>query len=258
MTRSSNCLLNLVMLFIISFFFLYVYLKKKEAFECSLNQSKYNRNYYETCSKYEVNKIVTFIIDNINRDLGSSFMVINYGDILSQTYPDLSKRYIINVFLNEKKHFLVKKVIIDVINIKNSGTLKLLSLKLGNSLDTIMEHPKSSRNLIENQFSELGVLDGSSSDTLEYVFLDKEDKLKYKNNCNFNNWIANPELECVRKEEPKPFPCRKLGKWWNNDGIKDLEEPNMNCIGINSATVDRNLSASFNPTILDNKIKIVY
>ena len=248
------CYLNMIIL-IISLIFLLLVIRNRENFRCSAKfNTKYNSNYIDLISKDKINNIVNFIFLKLNKDNGINYRVVSYDDMEVITYKDHTIRYKINLFILDKDNDNSRKVVMDLIDINNKGVLKLMSIKMGKSLDNIIPLPESTTNLVNYNFGYYNI-NGNTENILDYSFIPKEDlnsSTKYK----YNDWIPHKELSCAIKEEPQPFPCRNLGKWWDNDGIKTISAKTKSCIGVNSSTNNQQMLATFNPTLLNRRIDV--
>ena len=244
------CYLNMILLFIILTGSLIV-IRNTENFRCN---TKYNSNYIDISHKDKINNIVNFVFLKLNRDNGINYRVVSYDDMEVITYKDNSIRYKINLFILDINKDNSHKVLMDIIDINNKGVLKLMSIKMGKSVDNLIPLPESTTNIVKYKFGYYNI-NGNTENILDYSFIPKEDlnsSTKYK----YNDWIPHKELSCAIKEEPQPFPCRNLGKWWDNDGIKKISTKTKSCIGVNSSTNNQQMVATFNPTLLNRRIDL--
>jgi len=214
-------------------------------------QSPRNSHKYilDGCTKIELDRLVNFILESLNKDMGVSYKILEYEKISKKVYPNLNKHYKILMVVYESKKFISKKVLLDFIHIKNCNKLKLLSIKLVGSYEYILKHPKSTSNVISVcNINQKAIGDDKSS--LEYSFLSNKEKLEYTNRCNLTNWILPKNMDCIYKEHSNQFPCRKQQKWWNKDSIHDTQCETSKCKGINTSTIKREYIPSLNPTVV--------
>ena len=161
-----------------------------------LNKNKYHKFVLDSYTHGEINKLVNFILEKINKDKNMSFVVLNYEKIKKIVYSNLSKRYTILLVIYEKSKFVSKRVIIDFL--VNNYHIKLLSIKLGGSFEHILNNPKSNSNLISYEcIKDTSYVNGNKNIPLEYSLLTTEEKQEYSNRCNLNQWILPKELDCV-------------------------------------------------------------
>ena len=231
-----------------SIILIYVLITKSDNFTVS-STNNYHKYIIDSCTQDELDNLVNFILNKLNKDIGFSYKLIEYEKISKKVYPNLDKHYKILAIIYEKNKFISKKVIIDFIHVKKCNKLKLLSIKLVGSYEYIMKRPKTESNIISicnlNQKSI-----GDNNTSLEYSFLSNKDKLEYTNRCDLNKWILPKNMECIYRELSNPFPCRKQQKWWNKDSIHNTNCSTSKCRGINTSTNDRVKIPSLNPTVV--------
>lgn len=215
-----------------------------ENFEVTTRHSRYN-NTPEL--KRNSNEIINFVVKKINSDLE----YINHEDILEKKYENGVVRYLANVFLLNKKNYITFNVIIDVA--RNNNDIKILSITKGNSSNLNKENPVSTGNIVKYNNDCLQALPFGET-SLDFSKIDGVNlpNIDYK----YTDEIRHNQLREEQRNQPSQFPCRRLSKWWDKDGVKNAEKSNKCCQGINSATLDRELLASFNPNIIDKRIKI--
>ena len=241
-----NCKLNNVMSITIIIVILLVLFssRKSENFEVINKYSRYNNTIEVNRSS---NEIINFVIKKLNSDL----QYVNHEDILEKIYENGTIRYIANVFLLNIKTHVTLNVIVDI-GI-NNNTIKILSIKKGNSNNLNKDNPISTSNIV-NYNNDCLQAQPYGETSLNFSKLDGNNvpKIDYK----FTDNIRHNQLIEEQKIQKSQFPCRRMSKRWNKDGIKIPEYKTKCCLGINSATLDRELLASFNPNIIDKRIKI--
>lgn len=241
-----NCNINNIILITLIVLISLVLLSSRssENFEVTNRHSRYN-NTLEM--KRSSNEIINFVIKKIDDNLE----YINHEDILEKIYENGVVRYIANVFLLNKKNHVTLNVIIDVA--RNENNIKLLSIIKGNSSNLYKENPVSTGNVVKYENDCLQALPFGET-SLDFSKLDGINlpNIDYK----YTDDIRHNQLREEQKNQPSQFPCRRLSKWWDKDGVKKAEKHTKCCQGINSATLDRELLASFNPNIIDKRIKI--
>jgi len=180
-------------------------------------------------NKPMLNKILYSLLCDINQKKNENFVLINYDSGTIISLPNGDKRYIIRAFVHNKRNDVSKKVEIDVLLFKKTNSIKLFSIKMGKSLNNMDKLPKSTTNENLNR-SKFNNLSENIDISLDYLLLDEF--LETNDNG----------VKCEQSKNDRGFhnfPCRKIGKWWDTNGVKNIEFPNDKCYGINSSGKER-------------------
>ena len=243
MERYSYIYNIIILLVIISVFF---YMKRETFVGVPIEKNISTNNFLD------VNTIVKFVINRINVDLGLNYEIIGYNEINMEEYLDSTRRFLLKIFLHNSKFHNSKEVLMDIVDLYGTGNLKLISIVSTNS-NKLNELPQTTSNLIKyKNMSENPK--GNLDINLDYSYLDIG--LNDKNKEDYRNTIRHRELRLSKLIGLNAYPCRKTGKWWDNNGVKDIDIFSKNCRGINSSTVKRELLGTFNPNIIDKRISV--
>jgi len=219
--------------------------KKQENFD--MEKDVFTRNVITEEASRNIKDIIRFILGRV----GPNFRYINHEDILVTRFDNNFIRYRLNIFLSNTKDHTTRNVLMDIL--KGCNKIKILSIKRGNSLNILKKNPESTSNVVK-YVNDCHDTMGFGETSLDYSKLEGDNlpNIHYK----YTDTIRPDRLRVEMKAQNSQFPCRNLSKFWDKNGVKTPEDHTKCCMGINSATKDRELVASFNPNIIDKRIKI--
>ena len=199
--------------------------KKLCQFKPKIN--KFYKNYI--IDKPKLNKIIYTLICDINKKKNENFVLLNYDSGTIISFPNGDVRYIIRAFVFNKKNGTSRKVEIDLVHIKKLNSIKLFSIKLGKSLNDMDILPESTTNENSNR-SRFNDLSENVDISLDYLMLSEFSETP-------DNSVKCEESKNIRGFHN--FPCRKVGDWWDTNGVKDIEPETQKCYGVNSTNKKR-------------------
>lgn len=208
--------------------------------------------------KEKIGCVIKPIIDDINRLTNMNNIIIDYDIIIKEWNKNGDIKYIIDFFMYDIKRIQSNRLITEIIfinnnmninyvNLSNSIHLKEPNILSGNNIhnigsNIIIKDENKDNNNLENTI-------GLENTELEYKGISSKNETNNgKQNISIirNKWY-NP---IKNKQNINTFPCRKIYHKWNRQGIMDIQNKNVNCVGIDSSTkCKRTPVGSFNPTL---------
>jgi hypothetical protein len=206
----------------------------------------------------EVDNIVNTVLQYINKKLDMNYHLGKFDHVTKEYDFDGNTRYLIDFFSYHldpsQKNDINRRFILDVTRkVDNNLTVNLLTV--GNAKKykhpRELELPSTEDNeliLKDTNLQNIHHIIGRTNPPLDYGIYTNNIDSKHLSNVkhNYQSWIL-PQ-DAVDKQENKVFPCRRQYKWWDKDGVHKTDEKSESCIGLNTATVPRFVTAEFQAT----------
>lgn len=188
----------------------------------------------------EVVNILREVMVNINEKTGMKYYLNGIDNVTTEILPNNCVRYVVDVFVHELNSRSTKRMIVILKLDRITKNVNVETLNLSNAINlpekVFDEHPNEANvspliitddNIKNNTYHIMGI----NNSSLEFSKLLKQPPKEVPTPPEFKNWILPLSIhEC--NGETFNFPCRRLSKKWDCNGIKYSDCETERCKGI--------------------------
>ena len=206
----------------------------------------------DEATRAEARLISSLIIKSINEKTKMLY-VLGRIDQISVENAGGQRHYILDLFVHEVSYKITRRLLFDFL-VKTDKSIVILALNVSNAYKYSDDAGHSQMNLdpmpelILKDFN-LGSdyhIEGNELSSLPYSLFEGSVVKNDVDADKFKNWILPIGIQI---NDSPTFPCRRQGKWWDENGIQYTVKDTRNCHGINSSPMRQLKYPKFNPTI---------
>lgn len=203
-------------------------------------------------TRNEAKLIASLIIKSINEKTKMLYVLGRIDQINVETVGKM-RHYILDLFVHEVSYKITRRLLFDFL-VKADKSIVILALNVSNAFKYDDDAGRSQMGLdpmpelILKDFN-LGNdyhIEGNELSSLPYGLFSGSVVKDKPIADRFRNWILPMGIHI---NETATFPCRRQGKWWDENGIQYTEADTKNCNGINNSPIRQLMYPEFNPTV---------
>jgi len=195
-----------------------------------------------------IKMIISQIVNKLNTEIQSSYKIGKFDGVIKTTDNNGNIRYVVDIFLYEVRKYVNRRVIIDFTLLAGTSDVQVNTINLSNAFhhpEPEQLHLETPEKIIRDTNLEKSYqVMGKISSKMNYSKYDNPVPKIVDEPSTTPQWILPLGIQDTPQ---RVFPCRRQGKWWNYDAVKNTEEESTICRGINSACKDRSPIGNFHP-----------
>ena len=206
-----------------------------------------------------IKNVVKPYLKKINKDLFHNYVFATCENLTVQRDTNGNVGYIIDMFITDKDHHVVQKIIVDVI-VYVDGNIWLNKIIHSNAREPLQHvdnyndvYGISTTHVIrDSNMDKDAVVTGVEHGTLDRSGY-KADLIKpVVKQPDINNWILPKEMKHLEEKGEASFPCGTTSEVWNSHGVLQNKKPTSPCRGgYNTSTSKPKLLPNVNRTTFE-------